>query len=429
MRISSFLPIALSMAQRTMKVSRQAELGLLQKKEISLPYEMINDALANSPDGKATFEQMNTKKEKAILREKYLARGSKILGVESRWRFRLTQCAKQGNCPCSEKIDVDYAPFGVEGAFKSNNGTKFYAPNTNCIWKLHAPKDYTILMRFNRFAVEREDVCGFDYAMIYSGKMEYLNNKEHNDTVKAEGVFCGSIKDPQNVGDDDWNDKSTLVPTSDSGDDTLNRTFFNGQWTDLRNNNAGIIFVTDGDTQHTGFELEWRVLPKMQNVNVTGAEDAVDYVRQRILDDIENNPMNSKEEKEEKIKQVTKTMDRMITATKKNCYHLEGNVVPLEIQNGIKTTNTAIGFFPYMLDLIFATHKKCRQKHRVAWKRRFDKLQNTLWNKVADQDSSINTSDDDSINVGSLTLSAEEENGETQHKSPFNPDDSVFAIE
>ena len=37
---------------------------------------------------------------------------------------------------------------------------------------------------------------------------------------------------------------------------------------------------------------------------VTGAEDAVDYVRQRILDDIENNPMNSKEEKEEKIKQV-----------------------------------------------------------------------------------------------------------------------------
>jgi len=29
----------------------------------------------------------------------------------------------------------------------------------------------------------------------------------------------------------------------------------------------GIIFVTDGDTQHTGFELEWRVLPKMQNVN------------------------------------------------------------------------------------------------------------------------------------------------------------------
>lgn len=75
-------------------------------------------------------------------------------------------------------------------------------------------------------------------------------------------------------------------------------------------------------------------------------------------------------------------MDRMIKATNKNCYHLEGNVVPIEIQNGIKTTNTAIGFFPYMLDLIFATHKKCRQKHRVAWKRRFDKLQNTLWNKV-----------------------------------------------
>jgi len=43
------------------------------------------------------------------------------------------------------------------------------------------------------------------------------------------------------------------------------------------------------------------------NISVTGASNAVDYVRQRILDDIENNPMNSKEEKEEKTKQVNDT--------------------------------------------------------------------------------------------------------------------------
>jgi hypothetical protein len=46
------------------------------------------------------------------------------------------------------------------------------------------------------------------------------------------------------------------------------------------------------------------ILSASIGISVTGASDAVDYVRQRILDDIENNPMNSKEEKEEKTKQV-----------------------------------------------------------------------------------------------------------------------------
>ena len=41
-----------------MKVSRQAELGLLEKKKLSLPDEMVSDALAKSPNGKASFEQM-----------------------------------------------------------------------------------------------------------------------------------------------------------------------------------------------------------------------------------------------------------------------------------------------------------------------------------------------------------------------------------
>lgn len=41
-----------------MKVSRQAELGLLEKKKLSLPDDMVSDALAKSPNGKASFEQM-----------------------------------------------------------------------------------------------------------------------------------------------------------------------------------------------------------------------------------------------------------------------------------------------------------------------------------------------------------------------------------
>lgn len=97
--------------------------------------------------------------------------------------------------------------------------------------------------------------------------MEFLNQPNHNQTVQSHGVFCGSIKYPQNVGDDDWADKTVLIPTSDSGDDSLNRTFFNGHWTDLQAENAGIIFVSDSDTQHTGFELQYKVVPLVQQVN------------------------------------------------------------------------------------------------------------------------------------------------------------------
>ena len=39
---------------------------------------------------------------------------------------------------------------------------------------------------------------------IFSGKMEFLNQPDNNLTVHSHGVFCGSIKFPQNVGDDDW---------------------------------------------------------------------------------------------------------------------------------------------------------------------------------------------------------------------------------
>ena len=56
--------------------------------------------------------------------------------------------------------------------------------------------------------------------------MDKLNQKDHNDTVHAHGVFCGSIRFPQNVGDDDWADKTILIPTSDSGDGSLNRYFY-----------------------------------------------------------------------------------------------------------------------------------------------------------------------------------------------------------
>ena len=38
-----------------------------------------------------------------------------------------------------------------------------------------------------------------------------MKTNKKNGTVKAEGVFCGSQKFPQNVGNDDWADKAWFL--------------------------------------------------------------------------------------------------------------------------------------------------------------------------------------------------------------------------
>ena len=38
-----------------------------------------------------------------------------------------------------------------------------------------------------------------------------MKTVKKNETVKAEGVFCGSHKYPQNVGNDDWADKAWFL--------------------------------------------------------------------------------------------------------------------------------------------------------------------------------------------------------------------------
>ena len=131
----------------------------------------------------------------------------------------MTTCQKKNTCSCGEKY---IASPNTEGMIHSQEEAQ-YRSNMNCIWTIEAPEDYTILVRFGKFAIEREDVCGFDYVMMFTGEMKYLHQQSHNDTVRSEGVFCGSIKYPQNVGNDDWSDKTALIPTADSGDDTLNR--------------------------------------------------------------------------------------------------------------------------------------------------------------------------------------------------------------
>lgn len=303
------------------------------------------------------------------------SKANKGPGVEDRWRMRLTNCQKTQTCQCGSEIVT--GPM-VEGVIESQSG-ELYAPNSNCLWTIEAPADYTILARFDKFAVEREDVCGFDYVMLFTGQMAYLQQQSHNNTVKSEGVYCGSIKYPQNVGNDDWSDKTNLIPTADSGDDTLNRTMFNGQWVDLQSRYAGVVMVTDSNTQHGGFSLQYKTVPKVNiALNVTTAYDMLAYIHERMLEHTRTNPLNTPELILLQEHHVNKTISRLQKATTKGCYNLKDNRIPTKIQEQVKKTKTITGYFDPLLDFVVVTHKKCRTKHRYAWRKRFNKLGNFI---------------------------------------------------
>ena len=73
------------------------------------------------------------------------------------------------------------------------------------------------------------------------------------------------------------------------------RTMFNGQWVDVESRHAGIVMVTDSDTQHAGFSLQYKAVPKNNNVNITTVTDMLDYVQLKMLEHIRTNPLNTPE--------------------------------------------------------------------------------------------------------------------------------------
>ena len=164
---------------------------------------------------------------------------------------------------------------------------------------------------------------------------------------------------------------------------------FNGQWVDLDSSHAGIIMVTDSDTQHAGFSLQFKAVPKNENVNIATVYDMLDFVHENMLEHIRTNPLNTPElillqEHHGNLRakifvgitddSVNKTINRLHRATNKKCYNLKDEIIPDRIQNQIKTTKTITGYFNPLLDFVVATHKKCRSKHRYAWRKRFNKL-------------------------------------------------------
>lgn len=123
------------------------------------------------------------------------------------------------------------------------------------------------------------------------------------------------------------------------------------------------------------------------------------------------------------------TMNRMHKATKKPCYFLKDNVVPQTVQDGIKQTNTATGYFPFLLDLIVTTHKGCRTRHRYAWRKRFNKLSKFLVKKTINAaDTTINQSDLNVLPLLGGHKEIETERTETEKVSQRNSDSSAALI-
>lgn len=296
--------------------------------------------------------------------------------VEDRWKLRLTYCQKTQTCTCGQKYILDKE--GQTGAISSNPTTTNYRPNSNCLWTIEAPKNFTILVRFREFHVEREDVCGFDYVMVYTGNLQHINHPKKNGTVNAEGVFCGSQKFPQNVGNDDWADKTSLIPTSDSGDGTLNRTMFTDQWVDLKSRHVGITLVSDSDTEQTGFVLEYMTVPIADTSVPSNVNAFFDYIQEQMLSKISDNLLSTPEMIEFQEQKVNKTITRLHKASKKPCFFLKDLVVPETIIDEVISTDTLTGYSNPLINLIGHTHGKCRKYHGRAWKRRFARLNKYL---------------------------------------------------
>ena len=72
----------------------------------------------------------------------------------------------------------------TEMAFTSPGYPSNYPGNSNCLWKIVAPDNYKIEIRFTSFSMERHDSCTYDYVRIYEG--------DSVDTFSKRETFCGS---------------------------------------------------------------------------------------------------------------------------------------------------------------------------------------------------------------------------------------------
>ncbi|KAM4017033.1 ovochymase-2-like [Anomaloglossus baeobatrachus] len=59
---------------------------------------------------------------------------------------------------------------------------RHYSNNEYCVWRIHVPEGYYVLLMFNLFSVEWDYSCDLDYLGIYSGSGQLI------------GKFCGDVR-------------------------------------------------------------------------------------------------------------------------------------------------------------------------------------------------------------------------------------------
>ncbi|XP_063217252.1 protein tolkin-like isoform X2 [Bacillus rossius redtenbacheri] len=70
----------------------------------------------------------------------------------------------------------------LNGHLESPNYPEDYQPNKECIWKISAPEDYQVALKFQSFEVENHDNCVYDYVEVHDG---------HSLESPVLGTFCG----------------------------------------------------------------------------------------------------------------------------------------------------------------------------------------------------------------------------------------------
>uniref|UniRef100_A0A6P4EUP2 Metalloendopeptidase n=1 Tax=Drosophila rhopaloa TaxID=1041015 RepID=A0A6P4EUP2_DRORH len=86
---------------------------------------------------------------------------------------------------CGGELSVDEAVSRLE----SPNYPLDYLPNKECVWKITAPENHQVALKFQSFEVENHDSCVYDYVEVRDGPVQ---------DSPLIGVFCG-YKPPPNM--------------------------------------------------------------------------------------------------------------------------------------------------------------------------------------------------------------------------------------
>lgn len=68
------------------------------------------------------------------------------------------------------------------GRLESPNYPDDYQPNKECIWRITAPENYQVALKFQSFEIENHDNCAYDYVVIRNG---------HTADSPLIGLYCG----------------------------------------------------------------------------------------------------------------------------------------------------------------------------------------------------------------------------------------------